>query len=311
MCKVLYEVSIIRQILFSWAPKSLQMVTAAMKLKDSCSWERSLWQTLLFSHSVMSNFLWPHGVQHARLPWPSLSLEFAQTHVHWVDDAIQLSHPLLPPSPLALNLSQHQGFFQWVSSLHQVAKILKFQLQHQSFQWIFRGLISFRIYLLSLAVQGTVKHRQTQHIQKQRCHFADKSPYSQSYAFSSSHVWMWELDHKEGWRIDAFELWCWRRLLSLSLDCKESPSLSLDCKEIKPANPEENQLYVFFRRTDTKAEAPILWPPDVKGRLTEKHPDAGKDWRQEEKRVAESEIVGQHHRLHGHESEQTPGDSEG
>ena len=65
-------------------------------------------------------------------------LEFAQTHVHWVDDAIQPSHPLSPPSPPALNLSQHQGLFQWVSSLHQMAKVLELQLQHQSFQWILR-----------------------------------------------------------------------------------------------------------------------------------------------------------------------------
>ena len=64
-------------------------------------------------------------------------LEFAQIHFHWVDDANQLSHPLSPPSP-AFNLSQHQGLFQWVSSSHQVAKILELQLQHQSFQWIFR-----------------------------------------------------------------------------------------------------------------------------------------------------------------------------
>ena len=65
-------------------------------------------------------------------------LEFAQIHVHWVCDAIQQSHPLLSPSPPTFKLSQHQGLFQWVSSSHQVAKVLKFQLQHQSFQWIFR-----------------------------------------------------------------------------------------------------------------------------------------------------------------------------
>ena len=64
--------------------------------------------------------------------------EFTQTHVHWVSDAIQPSHPLSTPSSPALNLSQHQGLFKWVSSLHQVAKVLEFQLQHQSFQWIFR-----------------------------------------------------------------------------------------------------------------------------------------------------------------------------
>ena len=64
--------------------------------------------------------------------------EFAQTQVHWVSDAIQLSHPLSSPSPPAFNLSQHQGLFQWVNSLHQVAKVLELQLQYQSFQWIFR-----------------------------------------------------------------------------------------------------------------------------------------------------------------------------
>ena len=65
-------------------------------------------------------------------------LEFTQTHVHWVGDAIQPSHPLSSPSPPAFNLSQHQGLFQWLSSSHQVAKVLEFQLQHQAFQWTFR-----------------------------------------------------------------------------------------------------------------------------------------------------------------------------
>ena len=80
----------------------------------------------------------PHGLQHTRPPCPSVTPEFTQIHVHWVGDAIQLSHPLSSPSPPALNLSQHQGLFKWVSSSHQVAKVLEFQLQHQSFQWIFK-----------------------------------------------------------------------------------------------------------------------------------------------------------------------------
>ena len=84
--------------------------------------------------------------------------EFAQTHVHWVSDAIQPSHPLSPPSPPAFSLSQHQGLFQWVDPSHQVTKVLGFQLQHQSFQWIFRVDFSFRIdWLDLLAVQGTLK----------------------------------------------------------------------------------------------------------------------------------------------------------
>ena len=83
--------------------------------------------------------------------------EFTQTHVYWVHDAIQTSHTLLCPSPPALNLSQHQGLVKWVSSLHQVAKVLEFQLQHQSFQWIFQW-ISFRIDCFDiLAVPGTLK----------------------------------------------------------------------------------------------------------------------------------------------------------
>ena len=88
--------------------------------------------------SVVSNSLWPHGLQHARLPCPSPTPELVQTHVHWVSDAIQPSHPLSSPSPPAFNLSQHQGLFQWVSFLHQVAKVLELQLQYQSFQWISR-----------------------------------------------------------------------------------------------------------------------------------------------------------------------------
>ena len=92
-----------------------------------------------FSRSLVSDSLWPHGLQHARLPCPSPN---AQTHVHQVSDAIQPFHLLSSPSPPAFNLSQHQGLFQWVSSLHQVAKVLDFQLQPQSFQWTFRiGLL--------------------------------------------------------------------------------------------------------------------------------------------------------------------------
>ena len=87
------------------------------------------------SDSVMSNALRPHELQHIRFPCPSPTLELAQTHVHQASDAIQPSHPLLSPSPPAFNLSQHQGLFQWVSSSHQVAKLLEFQLQHQSYQW--------------------------------------------------------------------------------------------------------------------------------------------------------------------------------
>ena len=142
-----------------------------------------------------------------------------------------------------------------------------------------------------------------QHFKKQTHHFANKGPYSQSYGFSSSHVWMWEVDQKEGW---MSKNWCfWTVVLEQTL---ESP---LDSKEIKPVNPKGNQPWIFSGRTDAKTEAPILWPPDTKSWLVGKDPDAGKDWGQEKKGATEDEIVGWHHRLNGHEFEKTLRDSEG
>ena len=91
-----------------------------------------------FSWSVVSDSLQPHEPRTPGLPVHHQLLESTQIHVHWFSDAIQPSHPLSSPSSPALNLSQHQGLFQWVSSLHQVAEVLELQLQHQSFQWIFR-----------------------------------------------------------------------------------------------------------------------------------------------------------------------------
>ena len=126
--------------------------------------------------------------------------------------------------------------------------------------------------------------------------------YSQSYGFSSSHVWMWELDHIEGW---VPKNWCFHIVvLEKTL---ESP---LDCKEIQPVHPRGNQSWIFIGRTDAEAETPVLWPPDAKNWLIGKDPDAGKDWGQEQKRVSD-EMVGWHHWLNGHEFEKTPGDSEG
>ena len=132
-------------------------------------------------------------------------------------------------------------------------------------------------------------------IKKQRHHLADKGLYSQIYGFSSSHVWMWELNHKEGW---APKNWCFQTVvLEKTL---ESP---LDSKEIQPVNLKGNQPWIFIGRPDP--EALLFWPSDAKSHLTGKDPDAGKDWRQEENRVTEDEMVGWHHRLNGHEFEQT------
>ena len=132
-----------------------------------------------------------------------------------------------------------------------------------------------------------------QHIKKQRHYLADKDPSSQSYGFSCGHVWMWELDCEESW---VPKNWCfWTVVLEKTLE-----SL-LDCKEIQPVHPKGNQLWLFTGRTDAEAEAPILWPPDAKNWLIGKDPDAGKDWRQEEKGMTKDEMVGWHHQLNGHE----------
>ena len=137
-----------------------------------------------------------------------------------------------------------------------------------------------------------------QHFKKQRHCFANKGLSSQSYGFSSSHVWMWELDYKESW---VTKNWCfWTVVLAKTL---ESP---LDCKEIQPVHPKVDQSWVFLVRTDVEAETPVLWPPDAKSWLIWKDPD-GKDWRQEEKGTTEDEIVGWHHQLYGHEFEWTRG----
>ena len=111
------------------------------------------YDTQQFSHSVMSESLRPHELQPARLPCPSPSPGVAQTHVHWVGDAIQPSHALFSPSPPAFNLSQHQGLFQWVSSSHQVAKVLECQLQHQAFQWIFRTYLKWEYDIIFIVMQ--------------------------------------------------------------------------------------------------------------------------------------------------------------
>ena len=142
-------------------------------------------------------------------------------------------------------------------------------------------------------------HQPRQHIKKQRHYFANKGPFSQSCGFSSSHVWIWELDHKESW---APKNSCvWTVVLEKTLES------SLNCKEIQQVNPKGNQSWIFIGRTDAETEIPIFWPPDAKNWLTGKDPDAEKDWRWEEKGMTEDEIVGWHHWLDGHEFEQALG----
>ena len=140
-----------------------------------------------------------------------------------------------------------------------------------------------------------------QHIKKQRQHFANKGPSSQSCGFSSSHVWMWGLDHKESWapKKGFFST----EVLEKTL---ESP---LDSKEIKTINSKGN--WIFIGRTDAEAEAPVLWPPDANSQLIRKDSDAGKSWGQEKKRVTGDKMVSWHHWVSGHEFEQVLGVGDG
>ena len=142
-----------------------------------------------------------------------------------------------------------------------------------------------------------------QHIQKQRHYFANKSPSSQSYGFSSSHAWMWELDSKESLAPKNWSFWT--VVLEKTL---QSP---LDCKEIQPVHLKGNQSWLFIGRTDAEAETPILWPPHAKSWPIGKDSDAGRDCGQEEKGVTEGEMAGWHHWLDGHEFEWTLGVGDG
>ena len=139
-------------------------------------------------------------------------------------------------------------------------------------------------------------------LKKQRYYFANKVPSSQSYGFSSSHVWMWEWDHKEGW---ALKNWCFWIVVLKTL---ESP---LDCKEIKPVNPKGNQSWIFIGGTDAEVKLSKTLTTWCKELTSGKDPDVGKDWRQEKKGTTEDEMVEWDHWLNGHEFEETSGDNEG
>ena len=125
--------------------------------------------------------------------------------------------------------------------------------------------------------------------------FSTKVHLVKAMVFSSSHVWMWELDYKKSW---VPKNWCfWTVVLEKTL---ENP---LDCKQIQPVHPKGNQSWILTGRSDAGLEILILWPPDAKNLLIWKDPDAGKDWRQEEKGTTEDEMVGWYHQLSGHEFE--------
>ena len=142
-------------------------------------------------------------------------------------------------------------------------------------------------------------------VKKQRHYFANKGPYSQGYGLSSSYLRLWELDHKEG---RAPKNWCFRTVV-LEKNLKDP----LDSKDIKRVNLKGNQHQILIGSMNTNAEAEvlILWPLDANSRLIGKDPDDEKDWRQEEKRATENEMVGWYHWCNGHQLWQTQGDDEG
>ena len=123
--------------------------------------------------------------------------------------------------------------------------------------------------------------------------FCQQRSVYQSYSFSSSHVWMGQLDHKEGW---VPKNWCFQTVV-----LEKTLKHPLDSTEFKPVRPKGNQPWIFIEKTGVEAEASILWPPDVKSWLIGKDPDDGRDWGQEEKGTTEDEMAGWHHWLDGHE----------
>ena len=159
-------------------------------------------------------------------------------------------------------------------------------------------MVTAALKLKDLALWKKSYEQPRRHIKKQRHYFTNKGPSSQSYGFSSSHAWIWELNYKENW---VPKNWCfWTVVL------EKTP-------KIQPVHPEGDQSWIFIGRTDAEAETPILWPPDAKSLPIGKDPDAGKDWRQEKKGATEDEMLGWHHQLNGHEFEQAlrVGDGQG
>ena len=171
-----------------------------------------------------------------------------------------------------------------VSSLHGKQKGKKWKQWQSLFSWAPKALqivtAAMKFFKRHLPLEGKAMTNLDRVLKKQRHHFANKGPCSQSYDFSSSHIWMWGLDHKEGW---VPKNWCfWIVVLEKTL---ESP---LDCMEIRPLNFKGSQLWIFIGRTE--AETPVLWPPDVNSWLIGKDPDDGKDRRQE-KGTPEDQMV--------------------
>ena len=208
--------------------------------------------------------------------------------------ALEQLHPTFPPF-LESYTHTHTHTQTHIPS-HQVSShLFRFHVRYHSFTSKITADDDCSHEIKRLLLLGRKAMTNQDSILKSRDITCQQSPSSQSYGFSSSHVWIWELDYKESW---ASRNWCfWTMVLEKTFE-----SL-LDYKEIQPVNPKGNQSWIFIGRTDAEVESAILWPPDVKNWLIEKDPDAGKDWRREEKGMTEDKMVGWHHWLNGHEFE--------
>ena len=222
----------------------------------------------------------PLNLQPAGFLCSPLSPEFAQTHVHWVSDAIQPSHPLPPPPPPALSLSQHQGLFQWVGPSHQLAKVLELQLQSQSFQWIFM-LISFRIDWFDLLTVQRIKCTLKYSLalmaigeKLARVMLGGWGGLSGELTFKLM-TQDETVKKAEHWRINAFKLWCWRRLLRVPWTARSNQSI---LKEISP----EYSLEGLMLKLKLQYSSHLMQRANSlkKTQLFGKDPDSGKDWGQ-------------------------------
>ena len=156
-------------------------------------------------------------------------------------------------------------------------------------RWGNNGNMTYFMFLGSkITAVGTYSHEIKRHLllgRKAMTNLDSILKSRDSNGFPSSRVWMWELDHEEGWVLKNWYFW--------TVVLEKTLGSPLDSKEIQPVNPKGNQYWIFIGRTDAETEAPILWPPDAKSQLIRKDPDTGKDWRQEEKRMTEDEMASQ------------------
>ena len=237
------------------------------------------WQTIFLGSKITANGDCSHEIKR-----PLLLGRKAMTNL--VSEVSQLCLTLWDPMDSSLPGSSVHGIFQ--SRILEWVAISFYRRSLWLRDWTRVSHIVGRLFTIWVT-------KPRQHIKKQIHYFANKGPSCQSYGFSSSHVWMWELAYKESW---VLKNWCfWTVVLEKTLESH------LDSKEIQPVHPKGNQSWIFIWRTDAEAETPILWPPDGKNWLIWKDPVAEKDWRWEEKGMTEDEIVGWHHQLDGHEFE--------